>query len=469
MSAPKTNRVEQKTKWDARRIVVAVLALAMAVLMLLPLVTNVFLFSHAVTKEDIEALRQQKQSIANQQAEAQKELDALAQQENDIIDEYDVMIADTKDELAQAQADEDLYYQQFLQRVRAMEEEGQVSYWEILFQSSSFSDLLDRFNFVNDVMKYDNDMIDNLEAARLAVDAAEQKLEEEQAEQQEARDQMEVERAELEQTAQEEEAVLQEILNNEEIYSAQITALSTREEELAGQISAAEEEYAAEQARLALEAQRRKEEEERRAAEEAARQAAIRQQEEEERRRQEEENQNAQESEPTQEPAAAEEPSTAQEPTTAEEPATTQEPATVEEPAATKEPDPEPVQPADTGKNPSASFSGATLVNYASRYVGVLPYVWGGTSLETGADCSGFVSAVLRHYGLMSGRLTSGSFRSFGKAVSVENMQVGDIVCYSGHVGFYAGNGLLLSAIGTGRGIGYMSVYYKPILAVRRV
>ena len=499
MSAPKTNRVEQKTKWDARRIVVAVLALAMAVLMLLPLVTNVFLFSHAVTKEDIEALRQQKQSIANQQAEAQKELDALAQQENsamerlnaleeeigllsdqinttqDIIDEYDVLIAESKDELAQAQADEDLYYQQFLQRVRAMEEEGQVSYWEILFQSSSFSDLLDRFNFVNDVMKYDNDMIDNLEAARLAVDAAEQKLEEEQAEQQEARDQMEAERTELEETAQQEEAVLQEILANEEIYSDQIAALSTREEELMGEITAAEEEYAAEQARLALEAQRRKEEEERRAAEEAARQAAIRQQEEEERRRQEEENQNAQEPEPTQEPAAAEEPttaeepSTAQEPTTAEEPATTQEPATVEEPAATKEPDPEPVQPADTGKNPSASFSGATLVNYASRYVGVLPYVWGGTSLETGADCSGFVSAVLRHYGLMSGRLTSGSFRSFGKAVSVKNMQVGDIVCYSGHVGFYAGNGLLLSAIGTGRGIGYMSVYYKPILAVRRV
>ena len=500
MSAPKTNRVVQKTKWDVRRIVVAVLALAMAVLMLLPLVTNVFLFSYAVTKEDIEALRQQKQSIANQQAEAQKELDALAQQENsamerldaleeeigllsdqinttqDIIDEYDVLIADTKDELAQAQADEDLYYQQFLQRVRAMEEEGQVSYWEILFQSSSFSDLLDRFNFVNDVMKYDNDMIDNLEAARLAVDAAEQKLEEEQAEQQEARDQLEAERTELEETALQEEAVLQEILNNEEIYSAQIAALSTREEELAGQITAAEEEYAAEQARLALEAQRRREEEERQRQEEEARQAAIRQQEEEERRRQEAENQNAEEPEPTQEPAetqeptAAEEPAETQEPTTAEEPAATQEPTTVQEPATTtQEPTSEPVQPVETGKNPTASFSGATLVNYASQYVGVLPYVWGGTSLETGADCSGFVSAVLRHYGLMSGRLTSGSFRSFGKAVSVENMQVGDIVCYSGHVGFYAGNGLLLSAIGTGRGIGYMSVYYKPIVAVRRV
>ena len=82
MAGQKINGGEGKPKWDARRIVVAVLAFAMAVLMLLPLVTNVFLFSHAVTKEDIEALRQQKQSIANQQAEAQKELDALAQQEN---------------------------------------------------------------------------------------------------------------------------------------------------------------------------------------------------------------------------------------------------------------------------------------------------------------------------------------------------------------------------------------------------
>ena len=461
MAGQKTNRGAGKTKWDARRIVVAVLALAMAVLMLLPL----------VTKEDIEALRQQKQSIADQQAQAQQELDALAQQENsamerlnaleeeigllseqinttqDIIDEYDVLIAESKDELAQAQADEDLYYQQFMQRVRAMEEEGQISYWQILFQSSSFSELLDRFNFVNEVMKYDNDMMDNLAAARLAVDAAEQKLEEEQAEQQEARDQLETERTELEETAQQEEAVLQEILANEEIYSDQIAALSTREEELMGEITAAEEEYAAEQARLALEAQRRKEEEERRAAEEAARQEAIRKQEEEERRRQEEEN--------NQPDPSAEEPET----------------------SAEEEPAQQPETPAETGKNPSASFSGATLVNFASQYVGVIPYVWGGSSLETGADCSGFVSAVLRNYGLMSGRITAAGFASFGKEVSVDNMQVGDIVVYSrsdgtspyDHVGFYAGNGLLLSARGTGKGIGYCSVYYRPIYTVRRI
>ena len=467
MAGQKINGGEGKPKWDARRIVVAVLALAMAVLMLLPLVTNVFLFSHAVTKEDIEALRQQKQSIAQENSAMERlnaleeEIGLLSDQINttqDIIDEYDVLIAESKDELAQAQADEDLYYQQFLQRVRAMEEEGQVSYWQILFQSSNFSELLDRFNFVNDVMKYDNNVMDNLAAARLAVDAAEQKLEEEQAEQQEARDQLEAERTELEETAQQEEAVLQEILANEEIYSDQIAALSTREEELMGEITTAEEEYAAEQARLALEAQRRKEEEERRAAEEAARQAAIRKQEEEERRRQEEEN--------NQPETPAEEPETPAEQEPSQQPET-----------PTEEPAQEPEKPAQTGKNPSASFSGATLVNFASQYVGVIPYVWGGSSLETGADCSGFVSAVLRHYGLMSGRITAAGFASFGKKVSVENMQVGDIVVYSrsdgtspyDHVGFYAGNGLLLSARGTGKGIGYCSVYYRPIYTVRRI
>ena len=362
----------------------------------------------------------------------EEEIGLLSDQINttqDIIDEYDVLIAESKDELAQAQADEDLYYQQFLQRVRAMEEEGQVSYWQILFQSSNFSELLDRFNFVNDVMKYDNNVMDNLAAARLAVDAAEQKLEEEQAEQQEARDQLEAERTELEETAQQEEAVLQEILANEEIYSDQIAALSTREEELMGEITAAEEEY-----------------------------AVRKQEEEEERRRQEEEN--------NQPETPAEEPETPAEQEPSQQPET-----------PTEEPAQEPEKPAQTGKNPSASFSGATLVNFASQYVGVIPYVWGGSSLETGADCSGFVSAVLRHYGLMSGRITAAGFASFGKEVSVENMQVGDIVVYSrsdgtspyDHVGFYAGNGLLLSARGTGKGIGYCSVYYRPIYTVRRI
>ncbi|MCD8383732.1 MAG: NlpC/P60 family protein [Clostridiales bacterium] len=95
------------------------------------------------------------------------------------------------------------------------------------------------------------------------------------------------------------------------------------------------------------------------------------------------------------------------------------------------------------------------------------PYVWGGNSLTNGCDCSGFVHQVLAHFGISSPRY-SGSFASWGKAVSVSDMQVGDVVVYSGHVGFYAGNGLLLSALGADYGITYCSVYYKSIVAVRR-
>ena len=112
-------------------------------------------------------------------------------------------------------------------------------------------------------------------------------------------------------------------------------------------------------------------------------------------------------------------------------------------------------------------MSGASIIGYAAQFIGN-PYVWGGNSLTNGIDCSGYVHQVLAHFGVSSPR-QSAVFRSFGKAVDVQNMQVGDIVCYSGHVGFYAGNGMLLSALGKDYGITYCSVYYKPILAVRRV
>lgn len=503
MTEPRGNQTKKKSNWDIRRVLVAAVALAMALLMIVPLLADVFLYSYAITQEDIDALKRQKSALASQQSEAQKTLDELSRQENsamerlnaledqigllsdqinatqEIIDDYDVMIADTQVELTQAQADEEVYYELFLERVRAMEEEGTVSYWEILFQAASFSDLLDRVSFVNDVMKYDNDMLDNLEAARTAVAEAEAKLEEEQAQQEEAKAQLEDERAEQEAAAEEEEAVLAEILANEEIYAEQIAQLSTQQEELVGEISAAEQQLAAEEAARALEEQRRREEAERKAAEEAARQAAeeeaARQAAAEEAARQEQEaNQNTEEeppavSEPEEETPSPSEPE--------EETPSTSEPE--EETPSTSEPEeetPSPSEPEETkptetpsistGKNPTASVSGSSIMSYAMQFEGN-PYVWGGNSLTNGIDCSGFVHAVLSHFGISSPR-QSASFRSFGKAVSVENMQVGDIVCYDGHVGFYAGNGRLFSALGSNYGITYCSVYYKPILAVRR-
>ena len=109
---------------------------------------------------------------------------------------------------------------------------------------------------------------------------------------------------------------------------------------------------------------------------------------------------------------------------------------------------------------------GSSILSYAAQYIGN-PYVWGGTSLTGGADCSGFVKSVLAHFGI-SVPHSSAAIRGYGRSVSTSEMQPGDIVCYSGHVGIYAGDGKLLSALGKKYGITYNSVHYKQILSVRR-
>ena len=115
----------------------------------------------------------------------------------------------------------------------------------------------------------------------------------------------------------------------------------------------------------------------------------------------------------------------------------------------------------------SSSGSGSAVLAYAQRFVGN-PYKWGGTSLTNGCDCSGFVQSVFAHFG-KSLPHSSSADRGVGRGVSTSDMRVGDIVCYSGHVGIYAGGGKLLSALGKKYGITYCSDNYKKILAVRRV
>ena len=99
------------------------------------------------------------------------------------------------------------------------------------------------------------------------------------------------------------------------------------------------------------------------------------------------------------------------------------------------------------------------------------PYVWGGNSLTNGCDCSGFVVQVYAHFGInLSGSRNSAALRSVGQAVSYNNIQPGDIVCYAGHVGIYAGGGVIVEAQSSRAGItANRSVTCKPILAIRRV
>ena len=115
---------------------------------------------------------------------------------------------------------------------------------------------------------------------------------------------------------------------------------------------------------------------------------------------------------------------------------------------------------------PSGS-NGSSVVNYGSQFVGN-PYVYGGSSLTGGTDCSGFVMSVYSAFGVGLPH-SSSAMRSVGYGVSYDEMQPGDIVCYSGHVGIYAGNGTLLHASNARTGITYSNVNYKQILAIRRI
>lgn len=110
---------------------------------------------------------------------------------------------------------------------------------------------------------------------------------------------------------------------------------------------------------------------------------------------------------------------------------------------------------------------GQEIVNYAKKFIGN-PYVYGGTSLTRGTDCSGFVMGVYKHFGVSLPR-TSSSMRKVGRAVSYSDIQPGDIVCYSGHVGIYAGNGQIVNAINEQKGINFSNATYKKIITIRRI
>ena len=116
------------------------------------------------------------------------------------------------------------------------------------------------------------------------------------------------------------------------------------------------------------------------------------------------------------------------------------------------------------------SSKGSSVVAYAKRFLGN-PYVYGGSSLTHGTDCSGFVMSVYRHFG-KSLPHSSYALRSVGRRVSggIRNARPGDIICYSGHVAIYMGNNRIIHASNPSTGICIRNnASYRSIVAIRRI
>ena len=123
---------------------------------------------------------------------------------------------------------------------------------------------------------------------------------------------------------------------------------------------------------------------------------------------------------------------------------------------------------------PAGSASGSAIASYACQFVGI-PYVWGGTSLSSGVDCSGFTMAVFSHFGISLPHFAASQY-GCGTPVSLSNLAAGDLVFYNGssgsieHVAIYVGGGSIVHARGTGYGVCYSPLNYDtPDYACRVV
>jgi len=228
----------KRKKWSM------ILAVVLALLLIVPLLINACQ-SFAVTRSDVNELEDQADELAEQRNEIEdkiQELDAqsdsmletkaalderieITSQQidtaNELLAAFDGQIEQKKAELAQAEAAEQAELELYLKRVRAMEESGTVSYIGILFQADSFSDLLSRAEIIEEIIEYDQGVMENLAYQHKLVEEAKASLEEDRQKQQQVKDGLEKTKAELDQQRAEAQAMINQIeANTAELESA---------------------------------------------------------------------------------------------------------------------------------------------------------------------------------------------------------------------------------------------------------
>lgn len=162
---------------------------------------------------------------------------------SDQITSFNTLIADKQDELENAQVRYDTLCQDNKDRIQAMEEEGTISYWEVIFQASSFTDLLDRLNMVEEIAAADKRRMQELSDAADNVEEAKEALEGEKADLESTKKEMDDAEAQLDEKRAEADALIQELLEKADDLEALKAEFSRQEEEFMTQIAQKEKEY----------------------------------------------------------------------------------------------------------------------------------------------------------------------------------------------------------------------------------